>query len=89
MVGFKGIHVLVNLSEELAEWGIMSINSEMADAVAKRISPSNSAQELSYFPSAISEQMHKEKGCHPIGPLGVEILKKIIAEEQISCLILW
>ena len=28
MVGLKGIHILVNLPEELAEWGMMGINSE-------------------------------------------------------------
>ena len=62
------------------------IGSDLADAVAKRISPSSSSQELSYFPSAITEQIHKEKGGHSMGPLDAEILKKIIEEEQISSL---
>ena len=62
------------------------IGSELADAVAKRIRPSSSVQELSYFPSAVTEQIHKEKGGHLMGPSGAEILKKIIEEEQISSL---
>jgi hypothetical protein len=40
------------------------IGSDLADAVAKRISPTSFAQELSYFPSAITEQIYKEKGGH-------------------------
>jgi glycerol-3-phosphate dehydrogenase len=62
------------------------IGSDLADAVAKRIGPSSSAQELSYFPSAVTEQIHKEKGDHSMDPLGAEILRKIIEEEQISSL---
>jgi glycerol-3-phosphate dehydrogenase len=60
------------------------IGSELADAVAKLISPSGSAQAPSYFPSAITEQLHKEKGGHSMDPLGAGILRKIIEEEQIS-----
>ena len=41
---------------------------------------------IPYFPSAITEQIHKEKGGHSIGPLDAEILRKIIEEEQISSL---
>lgn len=63
------------------------IGSELADAVAKRISPSSSVRELSYFPSAITEQIHKEKGSHSVCPFGAEMLRKIIEEEQISSLI--
>ena len=63
------------------------IGSDLADAVAKRISPSHSSQELTYFPSAITEQIYKENGDHSTDPLNAEILKKIIGEEQTSSLI--
>ena len=36
------------------------IGSDWRDAVAKRIRPSGAAQELSYFPSAVTEQIHEE-----------------------------
>jgi len=62
------------------------IGSDLADAVAKRISPASSAQELSYFPSAVTERIQKEQSGHSTGLLGAEILKKIIEEEQISSL---
>jgi glycerol-3-phosphate dehydrogenase len=62
------------------------IGSDLADAVAQRIMPSNPARELSYFPSAVTEQIQKERGDFSIDPLGSEILKKIIEEEQTSSL---
>ena len=63
------------------------IGSDLADAVAKRISPSRSSLELTYFPSAITEQIYKENDGHSTDPLNAEILKKIIGEEQTSSLI--
>jgi len=63
------------------------IGSDLADAVAKRISPSGSARELSYFPSAVTEKIQKEQSGHSTGPLGATILKRIIEEEQTSSLI--
>ena len=62
------------------------IGSDLADAVAKRIRPSGAAQELSYFPSAVTEQIHEAQRRYSTGPLGAGILKKIIEEEQISSL---
>jgi glycerol-3-phosphate dehydrogenase len=62
------------------------IGSDLADAVAKRINPSSSARELSYFPSAVTEKIQKEQSGHSTSPLGAEILKKIIEEEQTSSL---
>jgi glycerol-3-phosphate dehydrogenase len=69
------------------------IGSELADAVAKLISPSGSAQAPSYFPSAITEQLHKEKGGHSMvfrrsdmgwdldqGRAKLEAVAKIMAE---------
>jgi glycerol-3-phosphate dehydrogenase len=55
--------------------------------VAKRISPSSSAQEPSYFPSAVTEEIQKEQSGHPTSPLGAMILKRIIEEEQTRSLI--
>jgi glycerol-3-phosphate dehydrogenase len=54
--------------------------------VGKRINPSSSARELSYFPSAVTEKIQKEQSGHSTSPLGAEILKKIIEEEQTSSL---
>jgi len=62
------------------------IGSDLADAVGKRINPSSSARELSYFPSAVTEKIQKEQSGHSTSPLGAEILKKIIEEEQTSSL---
>jgi glycerol-3-phosphate dehydrogenase len=63
------------------------IGSDLADAVAKRISPSNSARELSYFPSDVTEKIQQEQSGHSTGPLGATILKRIIEEEQTGSLI--
>ncbi len=62
------------------------IGSDLADAVAKCIRPSSSAQELSYFPSVVTEQIQKEHSGHSANPLSAENLKKIIEEEQTSSL---
>jgi glycerol-3-phosphate dehydrogenase len=63
------------------------IGSDLADAVAKRIRPSSSVKELSYFPSAITKQVYKKKGGRLMDPEGAGILKEIVAEEQVSSLI--
>ncbi len=62
------------------------IGSELADAAAKRIHPSGPSRKPSYFPSAVTEQMQKERGDHSTRPLDAGILKKIIEEEQTSSL---
>jgi glycerol-3-phosphate dehydrogenase len=62
------------------------IGSDLADAVSKRISPSNFAQELSYFPSAITEQLYKDGGDTSICDLNSEIVKKIVEAEQVNSL---
>jgi glycerol-3-phosphate dehydrogenase len=63
------------------------IGSDLADAVAERIRPSNSARDLSYFPSPVSERIQKEQNRHATGLLGPELLKKIVADEQAGTLI--
>jgi glycerol-3-phosphate dehydrogenase len=60
------------------------IGSQLADAVAKRIRPSGSARALSYFPSAVTGQLYKDKMGHCKGPINADILEKIVEEEQIS-----
>ena len=62
------------------------IGADLANAVAKRIGPSSSARKLSYFPSAVTEQIQKERSDRSTSPLSAEILKKIIEEEQTSSL---
>jgi len=63
------------------------IGSDLADAVADRIKPSGSTQELSYFPSAVTEKIQNELGDLPTGLLSAGILEKIIEEEQTSSLV--
>jgi len=63
------------------------IGSDLADAIDKRINPSGSARELSYFPSAVTEQMQKEERVHYTDAISADLFKKIIAKEQTSSLI--
>jgi len=63
------------------------IGAQVADAVDKRISPSGTGKALSYLPSKVTEQIHQERSTNPTGALGLQVLKKIIEEEQVSSLV--
>lgn len=62
------------------------IGSDLADAVKKCISPSMAANALSYFPSAVTEQLHNNGGDVSIQALNSETVKNIVEEEQVNSL---
>ncbi len=62
------------------------IGKQLADAVAKHIRPSSSAQEISYRPSAATDQIQALRDGDFISSSGAEVLENIVKEEQVSSL---
>ena len=63
------------------------VGAQVADAVEQRIRPSGSAKTISYLPSKVTEQIHQERPLNTTGALGLQVLKNIIEEEQVSSLV--
>lgn len=58
------------------------VGAQVAEAVDRCITPSGSAQELSYLPSAVTQQIYEERSNGALSPLSAGVIEKIIKTEQ-------